>query len=157
VDHRTRLNGHRTCPVLTGLVRREFVKLTTSPDSEHRTVRCSPDLCAERVAKRPHTGRTPTDAPRASGALKQIPSASVRPHRTHEQRTPCVRCSTLAGSSTDSTPDARDSVQCLCALCPVSVSQRENTPVTSPNFPPAQWKIYTYFSQKRRIPPLSTL
>ena len=26
-------------------------------DAGHRTVRCSPDLCAERVAKTPHTGR----------------------------------------------------------------------------------------------------
>ena len=30
-------------PVLTRLVSREFVKLATSPDARHRTVRCSPD------------------------------------------------------------------------------------------------------------------
>ena len=46
----------------------------TSPDWEHQTVRCSPDLCAERVAKPPHTGQTPPDALRASGALSQAPS-----------------------------------------------------------------------------------
>ena len=33
-------------------------------------VRCLPDLSVERVAKPPHTGCTPLDAPRASGALR---------------------------------------------------------------------------------------
>jgi len=43
---------HRTRPVHTGLMRREGRKT-----QGHRTVRCSPDSCAERVAKHPLTGR----------------------------------------------------------------------------------------------------
>ena len=85
-------------PVLTGLVHREGCKI-----SSHR--------------------RAPLDAHRASDALSRTPSAQVRPHKTQEQGSPCVRCSTLAGSNTNSTLDARDSVWCLRALRPVSVSQ----------------------------------
>ena len=52
-------------PVFTGLVRREGCKDARSPDSEHRTLRCSPDapvltgLKRREVAKPPHTRRTP--------------------------------------------------------------------------------------------------
>ena len=82
--------------VRSGLMRREFVKLATSPDAGHRTVRCSPDSCAERVAKTP-----------------------VTPDANHWTLLGCVRCSTLAGSST---PDSEASVRCLRTQRPVSVS-----------------------------------
>ena len=77
----------------TGLKHRGVCKPQPHRTQSTRRVRCSPDLSAESVAKCPHTGRTPPDAPRASDALREIPPASVRPHRTHEQGTPCVWCS----------------------------------------------------------------
>ena len=95
---------HRTV-VLTGLVRREGVKLATSPDAGHRT--------------------------RAQRGLQK----HLTPDANHRTLSECVRCSTLAGSST---PDSEASVRCLRTQRPVSVSHWENTPATSPNFPPAQ-------------------
>jgi len=48
---------HRTCPVHTGLMRREFRKPAGHRTLSTGSVRCPPDPCAERVAKHPHTGR----------------------------------------------------------------------------------------------------
>ena len=86
-SHASVSNGYlrttRHGQVSTGRVRyspdpsQRVLQTVTSPDLEHRTVRCSPDLSAERVAKPPHTGRTPPDAPRAPGALKQTPSVKT--------------------------------------------------------------------------------
>ena len=49
--------AHRTRPVHTGLMRREFRKPQGHRTLSTGSVRCSPDPCAERVAKHPHTGR----------------------------------------------------------------------------------------------------
>ena len=48
---------HRTRPVHTGLMRREFRKPQGHRTLSTGSVRCSPDPCVERVTKRPHTGR----------------------------------------------------------------------------------------------------
>ena len=48
---------HRTRQAHTGLMRREFRKPAGHRTLSTGSVRCSPDPCAERVAKRPHTGR----------------------------------------------------------------------------------------------------
>jgi len=53
---------HRTRPVHTGLMRREFRKPQGYRTLSTGSVRCSPDPCIERVTKRPHTERTPPDA-----------------------------------------------------------------------------------------------
>jgi len=42
---------HRTRPILNGLKLREVSKFSGSPDAEHRTVRCSPDLYPEMFVK----------------------------------------------------------------------------------------------------------
>jgi len=47
---------HWTRPVHTGLIRREFRKPAGHRTLSTGSVRCSPDPCTERVAKRPHTG-----------------------------------------------------------------------------------------------------
>ena len=78
-----------------------------------------------------HTGRSGAHRTRAQRGLQKPPT----PDAYHRTLSKCVRCLTLAGSST---PDAEASVRCLRTQRPVSVSQRENTPATSPNFPPAQ-------------------
>ena len=100
------------------------------------TGRWAPDSCAERVSNsRPHrtlgTGQSGAHRTRAQRGLQK----PLTPDAYHRTLSEFVRCLTLAGSST---PDAEASVRCLRTQRPVSVSRRENTPVTSPNFPPAQ-------------------
>jgi len=76
---------HRTRPVHTGLMRREFHKPAGSPDVSHRTLPERPVLTA----------------------LKHREGCKMPLHRTLSE---CVRCSTLVGSSA---PDSEASVRCL--------------------------------------------
>jgi len=84
-------------------------------------VRCTPDSCAESLSNsRPHrtlgTGRSGAHRTRAQRGLQKL----LTPDANHRTLSECVRCSTLAGSST---PDAEASVRCLRTQRPVSVSQ----------------------------------
>jgi len=113
----------------TGLMRREFHKPAGHRALSTGSVRCSPDPCAERVAKRPHTGRT-----------------GLRP-------VPVVRCLTLAGPGTVCTgrsdaasgaPEA--SVRCV-------FSQRETLPRLHQISHRRNRKYALHFLKKRRILP----
>ena len=94
-----------------------------------------------------HTGWSGAHRTRAQRGLQK----PLTPDANHRTLSECVRCSTLAGSST---PDAEASVRCLHTQRPVSVSQRENTPATSPKISTgAIEKNALCFLEKRRIPP----
>ena len=112
-------------------------------------VRCTPDSCAESLSNsRPHrtlgTGRSGAHRTRAQRGLQK----PLTPDANHRTLPECVRCSTLAGSST---PDSEASVRCLHTQRPVSVSQRENTPATSPKKSTSAIENFHFiFSQARR-------
>ena len=121
-------------------------------------VRCTPDSCAESLSNsRPHrtlgTGRSGAHRTRTQRGLQK----PLTPDANHRTLSECVRCSTLAGSST---PNSEASVRCLRTQRPVSVSQRESTPATSPKFPiGAIENIHLFFSKAPNPAelPLSTL
>ena len=93
----------------TGLKLREVCRNTGSPDAEHRTIRCSPDLNSESSAKRTsHRTRTTGRTGFASDACRPVPYPSWARQCLHR---------TL-----------RLSVRCSRSQRPVSVPQRETLP-----------------------------
>jgi len=102
---------HRMRPVHTRPVRREFCKLTGSPDVSHRTVRCSPYPCAERVTK------TPAHRTLSTGLTLVCPVHSAKP---------------------DSTTDAKGQRLVPPRSASGDCFSVRNTLVTSPKFPSAQ-------------------
>ena len=128
-----------------------YLQHTGRSASPHRTVRCSPDSCAERVSNsRPHrtlgTGRSGAHRTCAQRGLQK----PLTPDANHRTLPEYVRCSTLTELSFDSTPDSEASVRCLCTQRPVSVSQREKHSRDFSKFPTgAIENIHLFFFQKR--------
>jgi len=123
-SHTKRSTGpHWTRPVPTGPVRRELRKLVGSPDVSHRMHPERPVLSSQ---KHSLTSRN-------TGHANSVLSASGTN----------VRCALYACAS---------SWQCTGRSGPAS-GECFSTPMTSPNFSPAQQKICVTFSQKRRVPP----
>ena len=65
-----------------GLKLREVCKLARSPDAEHRTVRCSPDLDPGSNAKRADTGLRTLDTPACVRCLTLAELGSLHTGRT---------------------------------------------------------------------------